>query len=279
MDHPADFLQLLDGRLEKTLALLGPSLGEIRVATGHQSLTGKVRVYQLEQVALVEEPHLNRTASDKLLDRLGTKRSDPIDTLDLPQHAHPLFGDHPAVAHQHKPFNAEHLSDLLDLRLQRLRIAGVALEDRYRNRDATRVGQQAVVDLELSLLAVAVVTQRRQRTGDALEVAGAQIVERQTLFIEVTPGQLSLDAVLALEQPIHGRVQVVLVGVGDSQCRRQRGDVPPARGGQLAVRLEDSSRHHRDDQIPFRRWSRRDELPKAELFHGDQHRLDVSVVG
>ena len=90
------------------------------------------------------------------------------------------------------------VSDFVELGPQRVGIGGIALEHGHRDRDAPRVGQQAVVDLQLSLLAVPVVAAGGERAGEALEVAGAQVVEGEATLVEVTCGQLLLDVVLAL---------------------------------------------------------------------------------
>ena len=121
----ADLLQLLDGRLEKALALLGSPLGQLGVAAGHQPLPGKIQVGQLESVSLVEAPHRDRPALEKLLDRPGAKRSDPVDPVDLPQRVDLLLRDHPTVTDPHEPLDGEVLSELADLGPQRLRIPGV----------------------------------------------------------------------------------------------------------------------------------------------------------
>jgi hypothetical protein len=62
-------------------------------------------------------------------------------------------------------------------------------------------------------------------------------------------GELVLDVILAREQPVHRRVQVVLVGVGDTEVLGQRRGVPPAGGGQLGVRRCDARGHHGQHQV------------------------------
>ena len=106
------------------------------------------------------------------------------------------------------------------------------------------IGQEAVIDLELALLAVAVVPEGGQWAGDALEVTRAQVVERQCIVVEVACRELALDAVLAFEQPVEGFVEVVLIGISHPEDVGQGGDVPPARSRELAVGLEDARDHH-----------------------------------
>ena len=114
------------------------------------------------------------------------------------------------------------VAHLVDLGQQGLGIARVALEDRHRHGDALLVGQQAVVDLELPFLAVAVVSQLGQGTGHALEVARRQVVERKAAVIQVTGCQLLLDMGLTFQQPVHGLVQFVLIGLAHAEHLGQR---------------------------------------------------------
>ena len=67
----------------------------------------------------------------------------------------------------------EALLDLVDLRGERARIGGVALEYLDRHRAAVRRAQQAVDDLQLALLAVAVVAALRQFAAAPLHIARA----------------------------------------------------------------------------------------------------------
>ena len=74
------------------------------------------------------------------------------------------------------------LAQLHDLRHQRLGIGGIALVDRDGHRATGARGQQAVVDLQLVLLAVAVMTDLTQRAVRAFEVAGGQVIEGERAF-------------------------------------------------------------------------------------------------
>jgi len=128
-------------------------------------------------------------------------------------------------------------------------IVGVAVIDRHPNRAAAPIGEQPVVHLQLALFAVAIVPELGQRAGDSLEVARAQVVEHQTPLAEMTRGELLFDCPLALQQPVHRRVEVVLVGIGNVELFGQRRGVPPAGGGELGVWGDDTSGHHRAHQI------------------------------
>lgn len=57
-DHALDLLEFLAGRAEHLVALVGTKAAEDGVPAGHQSLPGKVRVGEGEQVALVEQAHV-----------------------------------------------------------------------------------------------------------------------------------------------------------------------------------------------------------------------------
>ena len=54
--------------------------------------------------------------------------------------------------------------------------------------------------------------------------------------------------------------------------------MPPPRGGQLAIGLQDASHHHGHDPIALGRGARPDEVGEAQPPHGLQHRLHVSMV-
>jgi len=60
----------------------------------------------------------------------------------------------------------------------------------------------------------------------------------------VALGQFLLNPILARQQPVHGRVQILRAGIGNAELLGQRGRRPPARGCQLDVRGEDARRDH-----------------------------------
>src|SRR3989339_301039 len=102
---------------------MGSSLGEFRVAASDQPLAGKVRVGQLEQIALVKEPELKGAPGQELANRLGTARGNPVDAVDLAERIDLLLGDHAAVANQHEALDTERLADLLNMGQQFRRVA------------------------------------------------------------------------------------------------------------------------------------------------------------
>ncbi len=148
---------------------------------------------------------------------------------------------------------------------------------RHRHRAATRVGEQAVVDLQQALLAVAVVAERGQRAGGTFEVTRRQVVQHQAARAQVARGKLFLDPVLAREQPVHRGVQIVFVAPGHAAVLGQRRGVPPARGGQLRVGREDARGDHRQHQVAFARGLGGDQGRDAQTLHRQRHGLHVAV--
>ena len=110
-------------------------------------------------------------------------------------------------------------------------VGDVAFVHRHRHRAAARIGEQAVVDLQHAVAAVAAVADPGQRTGAALEVAGRQVVQHQAAGAQVARSELLLDRALARQQPVHRRVQIVLARIGHAEVLGQRRGVPPAGGG------------------------------------------------
>ena len=125
---------------------------------------GKVWVRQLEQRALIEQPHLDRAVGKQPCDPFRAQRGNPVETL-RPQLVNARLRNHAAVAHDRELGDAELLPHPLEGGQQRFRIAGAAFKHRHGHGHARPVGQQAVVDLELALLAVAVVSETGQGAG------------------------------------------------------------------------------------------------------------------
>jgi hypothetical protein len=89
--------------------------------------------------------------------------------------------------------------------------------------------------------------------------------------------QLLLDLVLARQQPVHRRVQIVLVGSGHAEVRGQRRGVPPARRGQLRMRRHDACSYHRQHPVALGRSLGGDQLSQAQAPHGSGHRLHMAM--
>jgi hypothetical protein len=125
-------------------------------------LAGIVGVRDLGQALLIEERELEGPARGQRLNCRGAQRGNPVEPLDRPQIL-PQAGvrEDPAVADQHHARDREPLADLLDLRRQRLGVAGVAREHFDGDRTAVPVGQQPEDDLPRVALAVARVAELR----------------------------------------------------------------------------------------------------------------------
>jgi len=89
--------------------------------------------------------------------------------------------------------------------------------------------------------------------------------------------ELLFDCPLTFEQPVHRRVQIVLVGIGDLELFGQGGGVPPAGGGELGMRGDDARGHHRAYQIALAAPTRGHEPLEAESLHGYTHGFDVAM--
>ncbi len=93
--------------------------------------------------------------------------------------------------------------------------------------------------------------------------------------------QAALDAVLAREKPVHGRIQVVLVQrpefqrLGEGVARRVPGK--PAGGGELRAGVEDPRGDHRQHALALRRAFGVDETVEAEFAQRAEHRRNMAV--
>ena len=135
---------------------------EIRVAAHDEPLARIIGRRDGGHVALVEQRHLQGSGVRQLPDRRRPQRRDPVEPRRGDLGVDARLRDHPAVADQHHMRQREALLDLVDLRGERARIGGIALEYLDRHRAAVRRAQQAVDDLQLALFAVAVVAALRQ---------------------------------------------------------------------------------------------------------------------
>jgi hypothetical protein len=117
-----------------------------------------------------------------------------------------------------------------------------------------------------------------QRAADTLEVARREVEQHQPAGLQVSLGEPLLDRLLALDEPVHGRVQRILVGVGHTELVGKRGVGPRPRHAELArFRRKNALRDHRDDEGALARGLGIDELLEAQSAHGRQHRIDVAV--
>ena len=94
----------------------------------------------------------------------------------------------------------------------------------------------------------------------------------------MTLGKALLDRLLALKQPIHRRVEGVLVHIGDAEVLTERRVGPGPRHAELARRRRDDAlRHHRHDKVALPRGAHIDQPLKAQTLHRRHHRHDVAV--
>jgi len=91
------------------------------------------------------------------------------------------------------------------------RVAGIALEHFDRHWAAVWRAHQAVDDLQLALLAVAIVTEPGEFAAAPLQVARRHVVEHQRAVAQMLAGKRLLDRALALAEPVDGGVEFVLI--------------------------------------------------------------------
>ena len=269
------------GGLEQRLALAGALLGQQRIAAHHQTLPGVGVARDLHQVLLVEQRQLHRARFDQRTDRRPAQRAHPVQARRLELFADPRLGQHPPVADQHHRREPEALAQLLDLRPDGHRVGGVAGEHLHRHRTSVPVAQQPELDLHLAALAVPGMTALGQRAGASLHPHRGQVIEHQGAFPEMALGQGALDAVLALQQPVHRRVQVVLVQrpqaqlLGEGVARGGLGQ-PPS-GGEFGARFEDPGGDHRQHPVALGRALGVDEPVQGELAKRPEHCRDRAM--
>ena len=154
--------------------------------------------------------------------------------------ARPLLGQQRVAAHHEVLARIGVASDLHQVG---------AVEHLHRHRTALGVAQQPELDLQLAALAVARVAAPPQRAAASFQIHRGEVVQHQRAVLEMASGQPSFDPLLALEQPVHGGVQVVLVAVLQPQRLGERVARGVRRqalgGGQLGTRIEDPGDDHR----------------------------------
>jgi hypothetical protein len=93
----------------------------------------------------------------------------------------------------------------------------------------------------------------------------------------VTPGELGLDRLLAWEQPVHGGVEFVLVGVLDAKFLGEGGGVPVAGGGQLGAGEEEPLGDQGQHEIALPRGLGSDGGVKSQASDHGEDGLDVAL--
>ena len=276
-DRRGDLVQGGFGGGQQRLPFAGALVGERRVAAGDQPLAGVVRVADLGQVDLVEQGQLQRpVGGGGRGDGGGAQRGHPAQPTEFAQRCDPRRGDHPAVADQGQLGQPEPVAHRGDGGGERGRVGGVAREHLHRHRPAVGVGEQPVVDLRGAAPAVPGVPDRRQRAAPAGHPRAGQVVERGAAGGQVPAGQLRLDRLLPVSEPVQRRVDLVGGRIGDTEVGGQGGVGPPPGGGQLARWLHHPGHHQRGRQVPFRA-GRAEQAGKAEPASGAPHRGHVPM--
>ena len=117
--------------------------------------------------------------------------------------------------------------------------------------------------------------------GGLLDPRCRQVVEHQRAVAQVASGQTLLDGALALEQPVHGGVELVFVDALDAEHLGQgvaRGvGGEPACGGELGAWGEDARDDEGDRAFAFGRGGGGQRAVEAQLAQRSEHGGDVAV--
>ncbi len=89
--------------------------------------------------------------------------------------------------------------------------------------------------------------------------------------------QFGLDGLLAFQEPIHGGIEFILVGVLEVEFLGERGVLPVAGGGQLGAGEEKALGDHGRDEIALPRGCGGDEGVEAEATDHFQDRFDMAM--
>ena len=78
-----------------------------------------------------------------------------------------------------------------------------------------------------------VIAEPRQRAGAPLKVRAGHVIQRQLTLFEMPAREPLLDRILALKQPVHRRVQLIVNRALHPQLLPQRAGVKLARAREL----------------------------------------------
>src|ERR1700738_2635072 len=199
------------GRRQQVLALARALAREIGIAADDQPLARIVGRRDRCHVTLGEQRHLQRPGLDQRPDGWRAQRRDPVEPGRGDLGIEARLRDHATIADQRHTLEGGGLLDLVDVARKRARIAGVALEHLDGHRATVGGAQQAVDDLQLALLAVAVVAEPRQLAAAALHIARGHVVEHQRAVVQMLARERLLDRLLALAKPVERDIELVLV--------------------------------------------------------------------
>ena len=120
-----------------------------------------------------------------------------------------------------------------------------------------------------------------QRAAAPFQVHRGQIIEHQCPVVEVMPGQTSLNDILAFEQPVHGRVEIVLVALakGERFGQRVAGGVgrQAAGSGQFRLGVEDACDDEGQHPVALRTVLRREGAVQSQLAQSAEHGGNMTV--
>ena len=167
----------------------------------------------------------------------------------LLEHLGVRLGDHRPVADEDHPLDPEPLAERLKHAGQRRWIGDAALMHLDRQRAALRRADQPPVDLQLAPLAIARVAQGGQRTAAPLDIGGGEVVEHEAALGQVAARQSALDALLAGQQPVHGREQLGLADLTQGKLLGERALRKAPRARELGARSEQQLADHRHHQV------------------------------
>ena len=109
----------------------------------------------------------------------------------------------------------------------------------------------------------------RPLSAAPFQVHRGQVIEHQCPVVEVMPGQTSLNDILAFEQPVHGRVEIVLVALAKGERFGQRvasGVGRQAAGsGQFRLGVEDACDDEGQHPVALRTVLRREGASSRSL--------------
>ena len=120
-----------------------------------------------------------------------------------------------------------------------------------------------------------------QRAVTAFQIAGREVVEYQRVVLKVPFGQALLEGCLAFDQPVHRRVEFVLVDRTHSEHLAQCGDGAlggeGAGRGQLRLRVDDTGGDQGDGEVADAAALTGEQGVQAELLERANHGGDMAV--
>ena len=140
---------------------------------------------------------------------------------------------------------------------------------------------QGVDDLQLALLAVAVVAELGQLAAAPLHIARRHVVEHQRAGAQMLASERLLDRLLALAQPVERDIKLVLVDRSQSERLAEaegRGErVEHAGGGEFGSRCDQPRHNHRNDEVAAAVASRPKQTIETDVAQRAEHGRHMPV--